>query len=138
MPSASPTTPPSSMAMRPPTIATPVAEQGWSYHTLCHIATRLDARSGPLLAWQRDRFGWRSGSRFYQEAVLPADPLARLIAAMALRRSSFMAAMAKRQPLTRSWYYFVARSEKSSGMLVAVSGQSQRPLSPGTSAGYCW
>ena len=58
---------------------TPLAEQGWGSNTLRRIAACLDARSGQLIAWQRDRFGWRTLLRFYREAVVPAYPAAQRI-----------------------------------------------------------
>ena len=57
----------------------PRAEQGWARNRLRRVAACLDPRTGRLVAWQRERFDWRTLRRFYQEAVLPAYPDARRI-----------------------------------------------------------
>lgn len=57
----------------------PRAEQGWAYNARRRIAACLDPRTGQLLAWQRERFGWRTLLRFYQEGVVPAYPDAQRI-----------------------------------------------------------
>lgn len=57
----------------------PRAEQGAVYNLHRRIAACLDPRTGQVLSWQRERFGWRTLLRFYLEEVVPAYPQAQRI-----------------------------------------------------------